>query len=317
MIARSRAILVCGALLLAGAVRADDGPLRVRAEVSAGTLNVTQRSTLTVTAEVAEGWILVDQPFGTIAADSPLGPLRAVGAAVSSPARFGSGWTTMTWRVELAPGLPETGEIPALRFKAREVGGERFAIARTGAIPVVVGSLLGSEPEGWDPTALRPALAPLPEPVKPNIALLVGVGLIAFVGAGALAAMLVGRRRGEAWRSRARVLDSCRDELRSLDAGAPIAEVAGGAQRAVRRALAEVAGPRALAATGDGLAPMLRQGVGLSPSDAALVCDLFSRIDSALYTGSGEEQAQAGSLRDDALTAVGCVRLAAAGGAPG
>lgn len=312
MSARYRIIFACAALLFAGAVGAADEPLRVSAELSANTLNVTQRSTLTVTAEVAEGWTLVDQPFGTIAADSPLGPLHAVGAAISGPARFGSGWTTMTWRLELAPALPETGEVPALRFKAKEVGGDRIAIARTEPIPVVVESLLGGEPEGWDPTALRPALEPLPEPVRPNIALIVSVGLLAFVGAGALAATLVSRRRGEPKRARARLFESCKGALRSMDAGAPIAEVAGVAQREVRRAMAEVAGPRALAATGDGLAPMLRKGVGLSATDAALVCDLFSRIDSALYAGAGEERA--GALRDDAITAVECVRLAAAAG---
>lgn len=305
------------ALLAAAPVRAGDDPLRVRAELSANTLNVTQRTVLTVVCDVADGWTLVDQPFESMGVDETLGPLRVVSAPRMAPARYANGLTTWSWKAELAPGLPETGEIPALRFKAEQIGGDRFTIARTDPIPVTVESLLESEPTDWDPTALREPLEPLPARSESHTALYVSVGALVLLGAGALTLTQLERRRRDPNRVRARRLDAIRDGLQAIDTHAPVAEVAQAAHAAVRAAMSEVAGPRALAATGADLVPLLRDGVGLNPTDAALVADFFSRVDPALFAGGTIDPDQAGPLRDDALRAIGSIRLAAGEGMTG
>lgn len=305
--------ILLAVLTMAPMVRADDEPLRVRSSISVNSMNVTQRATLTVHAEVAEGWMLVDLPFGRLGVGEDFGPLIIAASPRSTPARIVDGVTTRTWTIDLAPNLPASGELPALRFKAVEIEGDRFTIERTAPIPVVVESVMQAEmPEGWDPTALRPALAPLPEPEESNTSLLVSIG-----GAGALVVAIVlvvvaRLRRSNAARDRSRLLDACREAARQLDAGAPTREVAASAHAVIRRALSAVAGPRALAVTGEALPGLLRREVGLSPMDAAMVCDLLLRADEAMYR---EEEAAVdpAALRDDAVRAVDSVRLAAAG----
>lgn len=307
------AIVVSLLTSLASIVRGSDGPLRVSAALDISSLNVTQRTTLTVTARVAQGWALVDCPIDGLAPDGAMGPLHVVSAPMTKPSAFSSGWTTTTWTIELAPDLPGSGEIPALRFKAQAVGGDAIAIERTAPIPVSVESLLGGASPDWDPTALRPALEPLPEPEEPNIALYASLGALLVIGAGALALTLVSRRRVDPRRARLKRLDARRAMVQSIDASAPVAEVAEVAHRAVREALAECAGPTALAALGAELPGMLRGGAGLSATDAALVCDFLARAESARFDAGRPDPVDAGALRADAVRAIESVRLAAMG----
>lgn len=309
---RTVAILLT-VLILAPSVRADDEPLRVRASVSVNSMNVTQRATLTVHAEVAEGWMLVDLPFGRLGAGEEFGPLTVASSPRSTPARIVDGVTTRTWTIDLAPNLPASGKLPALRFKAVEIGGDKFTIERTAPIPVVVESVLeAGPPEGWDPTALRPALAPLPEPEESNAALLAPLLVVGGVVAVVVVLTIAGKRRSDPARDRRRLLEACREAARRLDADAPTREVAASAQAVIRRALGAVAGPRALAVTGEALPALLRRDVGLSPMDAALVCDVLARADEAMYRAE-ENAVDPAVLRDDAVRAVDSVRLASAG----
>jgi hypothetical protein len=301
-------------LLVSRCALAADEALRVRADISASSLNVAQRATLHVVCEIAQGWTLVAHPFDKLGVDDPLGPLLVASRPRATPARFESGWTTWEWTIELTPDLPESGQIPALRFKAELIEGDRFAIKRTEPIPVVIESLLEQAVSQWDPTTLRPALEPLPEPEESRTALVVSLGVVAIVGAGALALVFVGGRKRDPERERARLLESCRSQVMAIDADAPVAEVASVAHASVRTAMAEVAGPRALAATGESLGPLLRRDVGLSPVDAALVCDFFASVDLALYTDHGAGHDQSERLRGDALRVITSVGLAAASG---
>ena len=77
-----RALFILKMVLIAAPTLAQDEPLRVRAELSAHTLNVTQRATLEVSAEIAEGWVLVSDPFGSMQRDDEVGPML-----VASPPR--------------------------------------------------------------------------------------------------------------------------------------------------------------------------------------------------------------------------------------
>jgi len=310
---RRRLFILLLLLVLAPVVLADTEPLRVEATLSRSSMNVTQRAALTVRADTAPGWTLVDLPFADLAAGESLGPLMIAEAPRSAPARVEDGRTRWSWTVELAPDLPAVGEVPALRFKAIEIGGDRLTIERTAPIPVVVESLMDSRAAGWDPTALRPALESLPEPEQSNAALVVSLGVLGVVLIGAALLTWAGRRKEDAVRARRRMLNECREHARALSPTAPVREVAAAAQSIVRRALAAVAGPTALAVTGEQLAPMLRQGAGLSPTDAALVSDLLRRADLAIYQQEPDHTEDPAALRDDAVRAVESVRLAAAG----
>ena len=312
-----RATILLAALVVTAPALAEGEPLSVRAEVEAHALNVAQQTTLTVTCQVAQGWALVDDPFGEMAVGDSLGPLQVASAPLAEPARFASGRTAWTWTVELTPVLPATGEISALRFKAQMIDGDRFTIERTEPIPIVVESLLESENPDWDPMALRPALEPLPEPVESNAALYFSIGTLVLVGVGATALTLVSRRRRDPVRIRLRRLEGYRSALLAIDGDAPVAVVAEAAQAPLRKAMAEVAGPRALAATGAEFGSLLSRDVGLSPEDSALVCDFFARIDAALYTDGAVDPGSPGCLRDDALRAFDLIRDAVVGGGQG
>jgi hypothetical protein len=190
-----RAVSLVLALLVSVSAFAEDDAMRVRASLTTNSMNVAQRTTLRVVCEVAQGWTLVDHPFDSMGVDDSLGDLNVVARPRATPARIESGWTTTEWIIELAPGLPVTGTIPALRFKAELLDGDRFTIKRTEPIPIVVESLLAKQNPDWEPTALRPALEPLQEPEESNMALVVSIGAVAIRCEPALAVWIRTSRR--------------------------------------------------------------------------------------------------------------------------
>jgi len=161
---------------------------------------------------------------------------------------------------------------------------------------------------------LRPPLDPIPEPEQSNAALFVSAGALAVLIAGAALLTLIGKRRRDPERLRARRFNAYIAHVRAIDPVAPIDAVSQESHQVVRQAMAEIAGPRALAASGADLPALLRKGVGLSPTDAAMVCDYFARVDAAMYAGGPATPEDASQLLADAQRAIESVRLASQAG---